>query len=287
MRTQISLAAWEFEDTPAMLELFSALGADAVEPAPWNIASVGVDEFGRLAEEHGLSVSCVSTGIDYRFQSEPVDQVRASLQRAIDEAAALRCPLVTTYVGGEPDDDYDVTIAAIRDGIVPCARHAGDLGIRILIENVFDTRGDDPTGRMLSRTVEGCRRLMEGVADLSVGMTLDPCNFLVANQDPWDAFEQLRAYVGNIHLKDAIPLTGIVEPDAVVWNDSVGGRFLGVPSGAGDSKLGPIVEAAFADGYDGPLTIEHVVADVTGPSTRARYLEEIDRARGLIASDVA
>ena len=268
-----------------MLTLFAELGADAVEPAPWNIASVGVEEFGRLADEHRLTVSCVATGIDYRFGSEPVQDVRRALRRSIDEAAALRCPLVTTYVGGDADAAYDATIAEIREGIAPCAQYASSLGIRILVENVFDTRGDDPTGRKLSRTVEGCRQLMEQLADLEVGMTLDPCNFLVANEDPWDAFEQLSGFVGNIHIKDAAPASDGSETldGRVVWHDTVGGAFVGLPSGEGHSRLDLIIRAAIAGGFDGPLTIEHVVADVTGPDTRDRYRAEIDWARRLVA----
>jgi sugar phosphate isomerase/epimerase len=283
MTPQISLTGWEFTDTPAMLALFAELGADAVEPAPWNIAAVGVEEFGRLAHAHGLAVSCVTTGIDRRFESDPVEEVRQTLRDRIGDAVALRCPLVTTYVGGQADADYDVTIAAIREGIEPCARYASDRGVRILVENVFDTPGDDPEGRMLSRTVRGCRRLMEALADLGIGMTLDPCNFLIATEDPWNAFEQLRPFVGNIHVKDAVLATPGTQPrdSDVVWRDSVGGTYIGRPSGAGDSRLDAIAAAAIAGGFDGPLTFEHVVPDVTGPDVRERYLAEIDWARRL------
>jgi sugar phosphate isomerase/epimerase len=125
---------------------------------------------------------------------------------------------------------------------------------------------------------------MEGLAEFGVSMTFDACNFLVTHQDPWDAFEQLRPYVANLHVKDAIPAAGDVEPGKVVWHDSVGGTFEGVPNGTGDSKLPEIIEAAVGDGFSGPLTIEHVVLDVSAPDTQSKYQAEVDRVRRLVAS---
>lgn len=277
--TTVALAGWEFEDS-ARLGVFAAdLGVDAVEAAPWNIASVGVERFAELMVAHGLGVSCVSTGIDHRFESEPTDEVRRWLLACVDQAEALGAGLVTTYVGSSYDVSYAATVRAIHSGIAPCAEYARDRGISILVENVFDTVGDDPEGRQLSRTIDGCERLMEGLADLDVGMTLDPCNFVVTGQDPWEAFQRLRSHVRNLHVKDAVRSNGPADPGAVVWHDSVGGDFNGVPSGTGDSRLEEILVAAVTDNPDLTITVEHAVADVLGQFAADRYAAEVEWAR--------
>jgi sugar phosphate isomerase/epimerase len=143
---------------------------------------------------------------------------------------------------------------------------------------------DDPEGRQLSRTIDGCELLMEGLADLGVGMTLDPCNFVVTGQDPWEAFERLRSHVRNLHVKDAVRAGGPADPGAVVWHDSIGGAFNGVPSGTGDSRLGEILSAAVRDDPGLTITIEHAVADVLGQFAAGRYAAEVEWVRRVAAT---
>ena len=277
----ISIAGWEFGDPDDMLALFAGAGADAVEVAPWNVDAVGVHAFRRLLDQYELVPSAVSTGAEYRINGESLDVCRAVLNSTIDLAVALEAERVTTYMGDNATMEADEAVERFAEGIRPCARRAGDVGVKILIENMFDAREEDPGRLKPMRTPAGTDATMARVSELGVGLTFDPCNFVVIGADPFEAFQQLQSFIGNFHIKDAIPAVD-AEGSGLVWQDSQSTRaFRGVPVGQGAVRLEESITAALTGCYTGPLTIEHVVAhpDEEGREEKFRRAVEWVRER--------
>lgn len=283
----ISIAGWEFVDPDDMVGVFARAGADAVEVAPWNVDAVGVGHFRQLLARQGLVPSAVSTGAEFRINGEPLDLCRAVINSTIDLAVVLQADRVTTYMGDNADLDTDEAIEQFAAGIAPCARRAADSGVQLLVENMFDARGEDPGRFKPTRSPAGTAATMERVAELGVGLTLDPCNFLVAGSDPFEAYETLAPYIGNFHIKDARHNGSDSDSEAILWQDAQSTQaFRGVPVGEGEVRLTEGITAVVAGGYTGPLTIEHVVKRTDEPGREEKFRRAVEWVRRLVDAAV-
>jgi sugar phosphate isomerase/epimerase len=253
----IAISGYEFRGSPSdMLAMFADIGAAAVEVWPRNVASDGVASFRRMLEREHLVASCVSTGAQSRLNSEPVQECRATINASVDLAEAVGAPLVSTYMGENPMLSPSEAIDRFIEGIAPCADRAASRGVTLLVENMFDSRGEDPTGQKPMRTAIGSFETLERLVNHGIRLTFDPCNFAIAGDEPTDAYRLLAPFISNFHVKDAISSATVQEVGDCTWIDSQTGTFVSVATGSGNARLRETIAASITDGFHGPYTVD-------------------------------
>jgi sugar phosphate isomerase/epimerase len=103
-----------------------------------------------------------------------------------------------------------------------------------------------------------CRYVLDRIESSSLKMVFDPGNFIMNKAKPYpDAYDQLKTRIAYFHVKDAT---------------TVPRRF--APAGEGEAEMGKLLAAAYADGFDGVLSLE----------PHLKYLEGINDAQRFTAA---
>lgn len=175
------------------------------------------------------------------------------LEESIRCASALGAVSVIAYFGAHPDRSDSEAINRYCDLVRPLVDMAEAEGITILIENHFSHAPGDVTSGP-----EGCARLIAAIDSPCFALNFDPCNFAIAGLDVVSAYEMLRPFVRNVHVKDARQYDPVVDADypGRVVEDTNRGRFIFVPVNEGITDNTVILEALVRDGYSGTITVE-------------------------------
>lgn len=261
-KPQLAVSSYEFKGTPLveMLEFVARLDVRLVELWPFSVDGEDLPAARQALAARNMEVSCVSAMSTHRLNQEATDLAQQAILRAITLAREFGAPLVTTYMGASPDRDLSTMLQRYVQDLEPCLEEATRHGITILLENMFDHRNEDPAGTKPSRTAAGTLAVAEAVASPHFGVTYDPCNFHIAAIEPYPyAYELLRPFIRNVHLKDATlyaeTLHGDPHPYAH-WLDSMTGRWLSRPVGQGAVNFYALFERLSQDGFSGPLTLD-------------------------------
>jgi len=163
------------------------------------------------------------------------------LQRVIDLAADLACPLVMSDEGPVPADwiGLDQCFDLLCLSLNPVIRHAQHRGVRLALElhNLITAR-PDYLERMLARF---------GPDEL--GVNFDTGNSFLAGNDPVAYVRRVANRVVHVHVKD-IPAAQLMERGKVT------GTRVGVAVGEGIVDLGGVVTVLGHAGFDGVLSVE-------------------------------
>ncbi|QYX44387.1 sugar phosphate isomerase/epimerase [Bacillus inaquosorum] len=172
-------------------------GFDAIELLMVNF-SRSSDEIRRMLETHQMKISCIDAFVDLAAQQEENFLENISLsQRIIDQAVELSAPMVM-LVPGFPDliaseKDKQQALPRIISALQKITPYAQSKGIVLTIENYSALQ-------MPFCSIAEVLTILEQVPGLR--LTLDYGNMLVAGEDPLEAYEKLRKYIVNAHLKD-------------------------------------------------------------------------------------
>jgi sugar phosphate isomerase/epimerase len=175
------------------------------------------------------------------------------LEESLRCASALGAPSVIAYFGAHPDRSARESIGRYCDLVRPMVELAERQGITILIENHFSHAPGDVTSGP-----EGCAELIAAIDSPRFALNFDPCNFAIAGIDVMAAYEMLRQFVQNVHVKDARPYDPLADasyPGRIV-EDTNRGHFIFVPVGDGITENAVVLEALARDGYAGTVTVE-------------------------------
>lgn len=172
-------------------------GFDAIELLMVNF-SRSSDEIRRMLETHQMKISCIDAFVDLAAQQEENFLENISLsQRIIDQAVELSAPMVM-LVPGFPDiiaseKDKQQALPRIISALQKITSYAQSKGIVLTIENYSALQ-------MPFCSIAEVLTILEQVPGLR--LTLDYGNMLVAGEDSLEAYEKLRKYIVNAHLKD-------------------------------------------------------------------------------------
>ncbi|AMA52855.1 sugar phosphate isomerase/epimerase family protein [Bacillus inaquosorum] len=172
-------------------------GFDAIELLMVNF-SRSSDEIRRMLETHQMKISCIDAFVDLAAQQEENFLENISLsQRIIDQAVELSAPMVM-LVPGFPDliaseKDKQQALPRIISALQKITPYAQSKGIVLTIENYSALQ-------MPFCSIAEVLTILEQVPGLR--LTLDYGNMLVAGEDPLEAYEKLKKYIVNAHLKD-------------------------------------------------------------------------------------
>ncbi len=229
-----------------------------------DLTDAQMDRVQRLVAAHGVEVSCISRHIfgglalgELSTEAPAYREQLAALQRCIDMAQALDCPLVRIMsfkkemilFGGFGAEQWNVAQGAwarARDLIGGAAQIAEDRAITLVVE----------TGNnAITNSAFLARRMVDEVGSARLKVMWDPANALYSTEAPYpDGYEALRGgCLGHIHLKDVV-----VE----IAKATIACRQLG--TGQMAPYLDDMAAALKADGYAGSISLESVYRPLGG-----------------------
>lgn len=212
-----------------------------------------------LAKKAGVKVASVASGLYWGYSLaslEAADRSRAkgALAKMLQITNWLGCRTLLTIPGAvdvfflpdRPAQSYEDVMGHTRDGLAALAPVAGDLGVRMGLENVWN--------KFLLSPLE-VAGLIDEIGDKAVGAYVDVANIL-----PYGYPEQWLRILGHrvagIHFKDFRRAVGTAE------------GFVDLLEG--DVEW-PAVMAAIAEiGYDGPVVAELIPLYKHYPLVRAK-----------------
>ena len=203
---------------------------------------------------------------------ERVAETQELINEAIEVAALLGARYSVTYFGTNALLDDDEAISRYAKFIKPCIAQAEERGVVLLIENLFDVvpeeipetfrkryRSSDAT-----RSAQGCLRLLQAVDSPWFRLNYDPGNFLCGGEEPYPyAYEILKDYIRNIHLKDAVKYDRALHGDSddLYLQRDLRGDSMCVPIGMGAVNYDGLIGRLKEDGYQGSIILEPHTGD--------------------------
>ena len=139
----------------------------------WREAIEGRDpvRVGQMLEEKGLGVVSLVRGgffasVDQKKRREAIEQNR----RALEEAAAIKAPLLVLVCGADPGQSLEDSRAQIREGIEALLPLAGELGVKLGIEPLHPMYADT---RSAVNTMKQANNMVEEIGSELVGVVVD------------------------------------------------------------------------------------------------------------------
>lgn len=225
-----------------------------------------IEDIKTLCARYGIAVSCMGSPIGKSPIVDPI-AVESERLRTIGETAhqlgTRNIRLFSFYPAGDVDDAAS-QLAIDRLGVL--TRIAADNDLQLLLENEKGVVGDIP---------ERCLQLMRAIDSPHMRFIWDPANFVqcgaVEQVDRW--WDELRPYIGYIHIKDARLADGSV-----------------TVAGDGDGQLLELLTRLRDVGYDDVLSLEpHLLearhssgfSGADGMEAAAGALRELMAAAGI------
>ncbi len=222
-----------------------------------------LDRAQRLVAAHEVEVSCISRHIfgglalgDLSPTAPVYRKHLADLNRCIDMAQALDCPLVRVMsfkkemilFGSHGAEEWNVAQGAwdkARELIAGAARVAEDRAVTIVVE----------TGNnAITNSAFLARRMVDEIGSARLKVMWDPANALYSTEAAYpDGYQALKGALGHIHLKDVV-----VE----ISKATIACRQLG--TGQMAPYLDDMATALKSDGYAGAISLESVYRPLGG-----------------------
>jgi sugar phosphate isomerase/epimerase len=217
----------------------------------WSDPTAEMTRVKQQIADTGLELAVYSIGNDF-FQ--PEREVRekqlADLKTGVEVADQLDVRTMRVFSGNaKPGYSFDDGFAWIVDGLAAGARYAESYGVTLALEN---------HGLMAGRSNQ-VRRVIEAVGSPALRANIDTGNFLLVNQNPTEAAQELAVLAALVHLKDFRR----AQPDeaAHVYTALDGTPFTGAVVGQGEVDLAAIIKILGDAGYAGWLSLEYEGGD--------------------------
>jgi sugar phosphate isomerase/epimerase len=218
------------------------------------------DSTARLKEQITRSGVAIS-GLGYYPNVLSSDATEADvaiihLKKVIHAAAALNVGVVNTFVGRDPWKSVDANWPRFLEVWPPLVKLAGDLGVRIAIENcpMHFTADEWPGGKNLAISPAIWRRMFADIPAAHFGLNYDPSHFVWQQMDYIKPLREFAGRIFHVHAKDAridrqkLDDVGIAA-DPLAFHQPV------IP-GSGDIDWGRFVNGLAEVGYRGPVCVE-------------------------------
>lgn len=268
----------------AILALLSELRITALE-LPYDMQSVPASQLAKLVLSQGIAISGIYTSSRYALAGDNSIDARRVVRECLELAVQSQCRSLMVYLGTSPELSHEEAIKRATDALNPVLEEVQGSGVRIVVENLFDIKGNDPRGHDLLRTADRIATLFRSVSSEGFGLNFDPCNFLIAgltNRDIVNSVRQLEPWITYVHLKDAVRSR---DPERARWpagpvvHDEVGGDFEWAAIGHGDVDIAAVVAELINGGYRGYLTVEGMKQPLA-----STYQASLSAVRAYLAS---
>ncbi len=150
----------------------------------------------KLVESYGLSYASFNTDGDFMVESD-VDQQVALCCKSIDRAAMFHPKVLIVFAGWQNRSD-EAVYHQVSSALKQVARHAAKYNLPVALEN----HGG------LTRTAEQINRILDEIDEPNMGNNYDPANFLMYDEDPLKALQNLKHPVVFTHFKSLKRVNG-------------------------------------------------------------------------------
>ena len=277
MKLGLLTAAFPDSTLQEVADWASGNGYEALEVACWpssegaerryaGVCHIDVDDLdeagaARVLEmlgARGLSISALAY---YPNNLDPDtaerERVNAHLLRVIEAAERLCVRTVTTFAGRDPARDVPENLAVFEKVWRPIVRHAGELGVRVAIENcpMIFSYDEWPGGTNLAYSPAIWRQMFEAIPDEGFGLNLDPSHLVWQMIDYERVVRDFADRILHVHAKDME-----IDRDGLYWNGVMSvGMGWQVPRlpGLGEVRWDRFVAALYRAGYDDVISVEH------------------------------
>jgi sugar phosphate isomerase/epimerase len=217
----------------------------------WTDRAAEMSKVKQQIVDAGLELAVYSIGNDFfQPEREAWEKQLADFKTGIEVADRLEVRTLRVFSGNaKPGYSFDDGFAWIVDGLAAGAHHAENHGVTLALEN---------HGLMAGRSSQ-VRRVIEAVGSPALRANIDTGNFLLVNQNPTEAAQELAALAALVHLKDFRR----ARPDetAHVYKALDGAPFTGAVVGQGEVDLAAIIKILGNAGYTGWLSLEYEGGD--------------------------
>jgi sugar phosphate isomerase/epimerase len=195
--------------------------------------------------KRGFTISAIGSQVGKSPIEEDFSIAKAAFLKAVNAAKLLESKYIRAFSffmpkEGDPMLYADEVIRRMKELV----QIADDNGIIYALENESNIFTDIPSR---------CLYVINNIESSSLKLAFDPGNFIMNNVKPFaEAYKLLKDHIAYFHVKDAT-----IEPQ----------KF--VPSGEGESEMGKMLATAYADGFEGVLSLE----------PHLKYLTELNDAQ--------
>jgi sugar phosphate isomerase/epimerase len=236
----------------------------------WKNKEEELEEVMKYLEQSPLEVSCYDVSND--FVKETADERKNEIQKvkdAVDTAKQLNTRCVRVFCGDlKPKMDYAIGKEWIISSLKQCAKYAEAQGIVLAIEN----------HGLLAGKSEQVKEILSEVGSPNVKSTFDTGNFLLVEDNPLAAYQNLKNEIAHVHFKDFRVCTA---EDANSGFKGLGEKYwIGVIPGDGEVELAEIISNLKRDGVNTWLSLEYEGYDDAKIAVR----DSVNRIRKLLVS---
>jgi sugar phosphate isomerase/epimerase len=249
-----------------------ALNLDGVELLDmyWKNKEEELKEVIDYLKHSPLEVSCYDVSND--FVKETAEERQSEIQKvkdAVDTAKLLNTDCVRVFCGDlKPNMDYEIGKEWIIASLKECAKYAEAQGIVLAIEN---------HGLLAGKSGQ-VKEILTEVGSANVKSTFDTGNFLLVEENPFDAYQTLMNEIAHVHFKDFRVRTS---DDVNTGFKGLGDKhWIGVIPGDGEVELSKIISNLKSEGVNVWLSLEYEGYDDAKTAVR----ESVERIRKLLAS---
>lgn len=224
-----------------------------------------------LLGQHGLAISSLTYAAN-NLHPHPDTRARtnAYVRASVEAAALLGCPTVTTLVGRNPYASVVENLADAEGAFVPIADLAGELGVRVAIENALmdDWHPDGYPGNLAYSP-----ELWEWMSSIDLFLALDPAHLVAVGIDPLRATEGWVPRIAHVQANDVEILHD--RRDRYGWPGRTGYRIDPLDSrwwafrlpGRGGIDWPAMLASLRAGGFTGTVCLEHADPDLSGEAS--------------------
>lgn len=250
---------------------FSCLDVAVGPEGHLDVATIDEREASAVSEllaQHGLAISSLTYAAN-NLHPHPATRASANayVRAGVQAAALLGCPTVTTLVGRNPYASVVENLADAEGAFLPIADMAGELGVRVAIENaVMENWHPDGYPGNLAYSPE----LWEWMASIDLFLTLDPAHLVALGIDPLRATEGWVPRIAHVQANDVEILQD--RRDRYGWPGRTGYRIDPADSrwwtfrlpGQGGIDWPAMLAMLRAGGFTGTVCVEHADPEWSG-----------------------
>ncbi|SFL43418.1 Sugar phosphate isomerase/epimerase [Paenibacillus sp. 1_12] len=278
---KIALSAWSCHQSfydktwtnADFIDFAATTGADGVELLSmfWNPDS-DIEPVREALRRNSLKLACFGASnnlaqLDEKKRKEQIQDICLS----VDMAVLLGAEVVRVFSGDKTGDmTFEQAKDWILDGLREAAAYAGVKGVTLCLEN----------HGLFAGKVEQVSKIITEVGSPYLRNTFDTGNFLLVDEQPNVAINQLIDLVTHVHLKDFKKITDS-EHKGKTYSSLSGLVYGGQVPGEGDVDLPFVLSSLKHADYSGWLSVEYEgnedqkLASARSISNLAKLLEQL------------
>jgi sugar phosphate isomerase/epimerase len=211
----------------------------------WN-PGIDIPQIEKALQQEGLEVACVGASNNFALPNAVDRDIQ--LQHIIDSvniADLYGAKAVRVFSGSLHEGvSFEQGQRWIIEGLKAAAEYAGKKNIMLCLENhgLFAGKADQ------------VQMIIGEVNSPALRSTFDTGNFILVDENPNDALEQLNTMIAHVHCKDFIKVEEIIQGETYVSLSGI--RYAGTVIGEGSVALDHLLGRLLEIGYDGWITVE-------------------------------